>query len=82
MVSNNGNRTGKNVRNKQSNCHCKRAILISHLIDSLDELEEQGIERLWLEEASRRFQEFKDGNIQARSGSEICSDIRAKLQDM
>ncbi len=59
-----------------------RAVLIKRLIDGLDELEEQDLERLWVQEASRRFQEFKDGNILARPSSEVFRDVRARLQDM
>ena len=59
-----------------------RAVLIKRLIDGLDELEEHDLERLWVQEASRRFQEFKDGNIQARPSDEVFRDARTRLQDM
>ncbi len=44
----------------------ERAILVRHLIEGLDELDEQELERLWIREASRRFEEYKAGNIRAR----------------
>ena len=59
----------------------ERALLIKRLIEGLDELDEQDLERLWLQEASRRFQEFKAGNIKARSSADVFRDARARLQD-
>ena len=60
----------------------ERAILIKHLIEGLDELDEQELEHLWLREASRRFEEYKTGNITARSGAQVFSNIRTKLQEL
>ncbi len=59
-----------------------RAALIKRLIEGLDELEEQDLERLWVNEASRRFQEFKAGNIQARSSEDVFREARVRLQGM
>lgn len=59
-----------------------RALLIKHLIEGLDDLDEQNLQRLWMEEASRRFQEFKDGNIKANSSSDVFSNVRKKLQNI
>ena len=39
----------------------ERALLIKHLIEGLDELDEQNLQSLWMQEASRRLQEFRDG---------------------
>jgi len=58
----------------------ERTILIRHLIEGLDELDEQELERLWIREASRRFEEYKIGNIKARPGAEVFSHVRAKLK--
>lgn len=60
----------------------ERAVLIRRLIEGLDELDEQNLQRLWLQEASRRFNEYKDGNINSRKSSEVFHNARAKLQDM
>ncbi len=59
-----------------------RAVLIKRLIEGLDELEEQDLERLWVDEALRRFEEFKAGNIQARSSDDVFRDARIRLQGM
>ncbi len=60
----------------------EQALLIKHLIEGLDELDEQDLERLWIQEASRRFQEFKSGNIQARPSKDVFCDARSRLQDL
>ena len=60
----------------------ERAVLIRHLIEGLDELDEQELEHLWIREASRRFEEYKTGNIKARSGPQVFSNIRTKLQGL
>lgn len=60
----------------------ERAILIRRLIEGMDELDEQELERLWLKESSRRFKEYKSGNIKAQPGSEVFRDVRTKLREI
>ncbi len=60
----------------------ERALLIKVLIDDLDDLDEFDLEQLWIKEASRRFQEFKAGNIKARPGADVFHDARTKLQEI
>jgi putative addiction module component (TIGR02574 family) len=60
----------------------ERALLIKTLIEELDELDEKDLEQLWIKEASRRFQEFKAGNIKARPGEDVFYDARTKLQEI
>ena len=60
----------------------ERALLIKNLIEGLDELEEQELERLWTQEAVRRLQGFKNGNIDARSGSKVFRDARTRLENL
>lgn len=57
-----------------------RAILAEHLIASLDGLDTSENEGLWLEEADRRYQEYKKGNIAARSAEAVLREARAALQ--
>ena len=59
-----------------------RSILIDHLIGSLDELDEAECERLWLEEAERRYREYKAGNITSRSAKDVFRDARTKLSEI
>ena len=60
----------------------ERALLIKHLIEGLDDLDEQNLERLWAQEAARRFREFEAGNIEARPAKEVFSDVRVRLQEL
>ena len=58
----------------------EKAALIGRLISGLDELDEKECERLWLEEARRRYREYKAGRISSRSSEEVFQDARAKLK--
>lgn len=60
----------------------ERAMLIKALINDLDKLDEKDLEKLWIKEASRRFQEFKAGNIKARPASDVFYNVRTNLQGM
>jgi hypothetical protein len=52
------------------------ALLIKVLIDDFDE---KDLELLRIKEASRRFQEFKAGNIKSRLGADVFYDAQIKL---
>ena len=58
----------------------ERAVLAEHLIASLDRLSDAQNEQLWLEEAERRYQAYKDGRISARSAEDVLSAARAAIQ--
>ncbi|OGV64669.1 MAG: hypothetical protein A3K19_30055 [Lentisphaerae bacterium RIFOXYB12_FULL_65_16] len=58
----------------------ERAVLAEHLIASLDELDDAENERLWLEEANRRYQEYKKGTIGARDAKDVLRDARAAIR--
>jgi putative addiction module component (TIGR02574 family) len=57
-----------------------RAMLAEHLIASLDDLSDEQNEQLWLEEADRRYREYKSGNITARSAGDVLIDARAAIK--
>ena len=57
----------------------ERALLIEHLVATLDDLDEKECERLWVFEAERRYREYSQGNITARSADDVFRDARAKL---
>lgn len=57
----------------------ERAALAEHLIASLDALDEAHNEQLWVEEADRRYREYKNGNIPARSAQDVLHDARAAI---
>jgi putative addiction module component (TIGR02574 family) len=48
--------------------------------ESEEESEEGEIERLWAEEAERRYQDFLDGKVEAIPGEEAIRRIRAALR--
>jgi len=58
----------------------ERAVLAQHLITSLDTLDDAENERLWLEEADRRYQAYKLGRISARSAEEAICNVRARIK--
>lgn len=57
-----------------------RAALAEHLIASLDDLNDEQNEQLWLEEAERRYREYKNGNITASSAEDVLSNARAAIK--
>ena len=57
-----------------------RAALAERLIASLDNLSEQQNEQLWIDEADRRYREYKSGKISARSAEEVLSGARNAIQ--
>jgi putative addiction module component (TIGR02574 family) len=55
-----------------------RASLARDLLSSLDDLPEDEIERLWLEEASRRHDEVVSGAVETIPMDEVFAEARAK----
>jgi len=53
-----------------------RAALAKRLLDSLDELAPDEYEQLWVEEASRRYEQLKAG----KAGSVASEDVFARLE--
>ena len=56
-----------------------RAVLAKHLIASLDNLNEQETEQMWLDEAEHRYQAYKLGTLSGREAFEAIADIRTRL---
>lgn len=54
----------------------QRAKLAERLIASLDTLDDAQNEALWIQEAHRRYQEYKKGNISARNAEDVLRDAR------
>ena len=55
-----------------------RAELARTLVDSLDDLPEEDLDRLWGEEAERRYDEFLAGRAKAYPAEEVFARIRAR----
>jgi hypothetical protein len=58
----------------------QRAELAERLIASLDRLDEAEYERLWIEEAARRYEEYQKGNLSGRLADEVFQDARNKIR--
>jgi len=58
----------------------ERASLVERLIASLDELDDAETERLWAEEAERRYQAYKQGRIAGRPAEEAISEARSRIR--
>ena len=57
----------------------QRAVLAQHLLASLDDVDEEENEQLWLEEAKRRYDDYKAGAISSRDAFEAIADMREQL---
>jgi len=57
----------------------QRALLAQHLLASLDEVDEQENEMLWLKESQRRYHAYKDGTVSSRDAFEAIADMRGQL---
>ena len=57
-----------------------RAMLAEHLIASLDTPDDVECERLWVEEAERRYQEYKKGWISSRPAEDVFRDALGKIK--
>jgi putative addiction module component (TIGR02574 family) len=58
----------------------ERARLAEHLLASLDKPTEQENEKLWVAEASRRYEGYKKGRISARLAGDAIREARRKLK--
>ena len=58
----------------------KRAKLAERLLESLDELSEAVIEKLWLSEAARRDAEIDEGKARLVTSEELERRVRARLK--
>jgi hypothetical protein len=58
----------------------ERAFLVAHLIESLDVLNDEENERLWMEEAHHRYQEYRKGRVSTKPAAEAIRDARAHIK--
>lgn len=56
-----------------------RARLAEKLLHSLESLTDAENERLWAEEALRRYEELEKGTAKARPGEDVFRDARSRL---
>ena len=58
----------------------QRAELARTLIDSLDEDLDDDVEQIWLDEAARRYEAYRCGEMTSRPAAEVFARVRARLR--
>ena len=58
----------------------QKAELARTLIDSLDEDLDEDVEQLWLDEATRRYEAYRCGEMTSRPAAEVFARVRARLR--
>jgi hypothetical protein len=58
----------------------EKAALARVLIDELDPVNEPGVEELWLEEARRRYDAYRRGEVLSVPGDEAMVRARSRLR--
>ena len=57
----------------------EKAALARNIIDDLDAVTDENVDRLWLEEAQRRYQAYVVGETKAKSAQEVFDKARQRL---
>jgi putative addiction module component (TIGR02574 family) len=58
----------------------ERAVLVERLLTTLDVGEDVDVEELWLQEAERRYQEYRAGHIVSKPVEQVFEDAKKRLQ--
>jgi putative addiction module component (TIGR02574 family) len=58
----------------------ERAFLIELLLATLDPGEDVDAEELWLQEAERRYQEYRAGGIASKPATQVFEDANKRLK--
>ncbi len=58
----------------------EKAALVRVLIDDLDPGQDPEIEKLWIEEAERRYAQYLRGEVEAIPGDEVMAEARKRLK--
>jgi putative addiction module component (TIGR02574 family) len=58
----------------------EKAALVRELIDDLDPAQDPDVEKLWLEEAERRYAQYLRGEVDAIPGDEVMAEARKRLK--
>jgi len=58
----------------------EREMLAEQLMASLPDEDQETIDRLWAEEAERRYKEIEDGVVKAIPGEEVMNRLRSRYK--
>ena len=58
----------------------ERAKLAENLIHSLDEEEDPEAEKLWIEEAERRYRAYNEGRVKGKPADLVFKEAQSKLK--
>ena len=58
----------------------EKAALARVLIEDLDTSADKNVERVWIEEAQRRYAAYLKGDLEALSGEEVMDRARSRLK--
>ena len=57
-----------------------RALLAYHLIASIDPGEDVDAEAVWLEEAERRYQAYRQGTLPAKPAEQVFREAKSQIK--
>ena len=57
----------------------ERAILVERLLATLDAGEDTDVEELWLQEAEKRYAEYRAGRTESRPAEQVMEEARQRL---
>jgi putative addiction module component (TIGR02574 family) len=57
----------------------ERAVLVERLLTTLDVGEDIDAEELWLQEAERRYQEYRAGRLASKPAAQVFEDAKKRL---
>jgi putative addiction module component (TIGR02574 family) len=58
----------------------ERARLAMNLIKSLDDHDDADAEELWLQEAERRYRDYREGKLKTRPAEDVLRDAFSKVR--
>ncbi len=58
----------------------ERALMAQHILQTLDEGQDEDAEQVWLQEAEHRYDDYKKGLIQSISAEAAFAEARQRLK--
>ena len=56
----------------------EKAALVHTLVEELDDVADEDVERLWIAEAERRYEDYRTGKLEAIDGDDVMRRARKK----